>query len=52
MLGYQTSRKDAKFEDQHDASIICFCQGSIELPGVNKVAHLDWLQKFATGLKC
>ena len=41
MFGYQTSRKDAKFVDQHDATIICFCQGSIELPGVNKVAHLD-----------
>ena len=37
MFGYQTSRKDAKFVDQHDATIICFCQGSIELPGVNKV---------------
>ena len=37
MFGYQTSRKDAKFVDQHDATIICFCQGSIELPDVNKV---------------
>ena len=37
MFGYQTSRKDAKFVDQHDATIICFCQGSIEFPGVNNV---------------
>ena len=47
MFGYQTSRKDAKFVDQHDATIICFCQGSIELPGVNKVIlHKSRVEQF------